>query len=720
VTSAFRLAMSQVVFLTLAAGSASSPVAEAVIRVGSASIAHDPESNTWLISSAGTTLTLGLGPGRDFQVVRLASPSGEPRTIGALPDTQINVEGKVLPFGSRAAGFVYQNVTTSVKATTVQLDATFDLASAKLRATRHYAASSGSPTFETWTTFTPLGSPVALSDLSPLVLTVPAGTMHWLNGLQGDSTDAPHDTAFTLQQRTLSVGERMTIGATGRSSEQAVPWFAIDGGPDVFYGGLLWSGAWSLTATRSAAGLDLTLGLPAMSTSVSSAVDGPHAFFGVACGSLADASAALRSFILHGLRAGRAFDPLVTYNSWFAYGVKIDEAAMRDEIDGAASLGAELFVVDAGWYAGAGRDGTGDYTSGLGSWQVDASRFPNGLKPLRDYAHDRGMKFGLWVEPERIAQATIGRNGLAQEGWLAKRDGKYGSADAAQLCFGGGAARQWVLDRLTVLIESVQPDYLKWDNNFWLNCNRSGHVHGASDGNFAHVNGLYEILSILRARYPDLLIENVSGGGNRLDLGILRYSDVAWMDDRTTPSVKVRHNIQGLSAVFPPAYLLSFVMDDRDETMHGASDVPLLVRSRMSAILGLCFRTYELGDEASANLAIDIATYKNLRGTLRTASGALLTAQAAAADGPPWDVFQTSPETKHPIVIWAFQSDAGVPDVVVHPVALRPRAMYEVRSLDVGPLGVLSGADLMADGIAIVTSPFSAAHVIVLTAVRDQ
>jgi len=73
------------------------------------------------------------------------------------------------------------------------------------------------------------------------------------------------------------------------------------------------------------------------------------------------------------------------------------------------------------------------------------------------------------------------------------------------------------------------------------------------DGNFGHVNALYGLLSALRDRYPDLLIENVSGGGNRLDIGMLRYTDVAWMDDRTAPSVHVRHNIEGLTAVFPPA-----------------------------------------------------------------------------------------------------------------------------------------------------------------------
>ena len=82
--------------------------------------------------------------------------------------------------------------------------------------------------------------------------------------------------------------------------------------------------------------------------------------------------------------------------------------------------------------------------------------------------------------------------------------------------------------------------------------------------------------------YPDMLIENVSGGGNRLDLGMLRYTDVAWMDDRTAPSVHVRHNVEGLSAVFPPAYLLSFLTDHEGEPLHDSPDISLYVRSRMA------------------------------------------------------------------------------------------------------------------------------------------
>jgi alpha-galactosidase len=707
------------VLLSMAGSIAPRTSAETVVQAGTAAISNDPETGTWTLSADGSSLTLGIDASQDFRVIRLQSDSGEPRTLGTLPDTQISVGGKTLPFGSRAAGFVFQNASASADGFTVKLDATFDLPSARLRTTRHYVAASGSPTFETWTTFSSLGAAVNVSDLNAFMLTIPAGTIHWVNGLQGDGVEAAHDAAFTLEQRTLQSGERLALGAVGRASEQTVPWFAVDNGPDVFYAGLLWSGAWSLSAARNSGSLDLRLGLGTMSTSVSSPVDGPHAFFGVTPGDLGNVSAALRTFVLHRLRAGRPLDPQVTYNTWFAYGVEIDDATMREEIDGAANLGAERFVVDAGWYLGAGRGGVGDFSSGLGTWQVDPARFPSGLGALSDYAHARGLTFGIWVEPERVAMSTVGRPGLAQEAWLAKNGGKYGSSDFAQLCLGSPAARQWVFDRLAALISAARPDYLKWDNNFWINCDRSGHVHGSSDGNFAQVNGLYDVLSRLRNEYPDVAIENVSGGGNRLDLGMLRYTDAAWMDDRTTPSARVRHNLQGLSAVFPPAYLLSFVMSDPDEPLRNAPDLSLLFRSRMSGILGLCFRTTDLDEDEVAAMRQEVDNYRAIRDALRTASGTLLTAQASTTNGPGWEVYQTTPFGNSPVVLWAFQNDRGVRNILVRPVGLHHRT-YEVQGADAGPLGYVTGSSLMEDGIEIRTSSRSAARMILLTPVRME
>jgi alpha-galactosidase len=277
------------------------------------------------------------------------------------------------------------------------------------------------------------------------------------------------------------------------------------------------------------------------------------------------------------------------------------------------------------------------------------------------------------------------------------------------------AARQWLMDRLTTLLDEVQPDYVKWDNNMFVNCDRDGHGHGATDGNFAHTNALYDMLSQLRARYPALLIENVSGGGNRLDIGMLRFTDVAWMDDRTAPSVHVRHNIQGLSAIFPPAYLLSFVTDHDTEPLHDAPDLPLYFRSRMAGALGLCFRGDDFTDDEHSGMAREIDIYKAARATISLAAGSLLTRQAAPEDGPPWDVLQESTAEHDQVVLSAVQSDIGMPTFNIKPTDLQPDAIYQVQSVDAGALGAATGRALMTDGIDLQQSPNSAAHILIIT-----
>ncbi|HZP47066.1 MAG TPA: glycoside hydrolase family 36 protein [Vicinamibacterales bacterium] len=705
-----RLALSSLIALSLF-GARLEAASTLVAQDGDASISHDP-SGEWTLTAGGATLTLVAESGRDFAVSRFVAPSGAVWTVGSAADSSFRVRGQLVSFGARADGFEFRAVSVTANAPRLQLDASYDVAAADLQVTRHYAIASGSPTFETWTTYTS-ASGATIADLSALQITVPAGTLRWVTGLQGDNADVVSDTAFTRSQQTLDLGASLTLGATGRASERIVPWFAVDGAKDELYAALMWSGAWSLTATNSAGGLRLAYALPPMTTAVHGSVDGAHVVFGAAPGGVPEATAALRSYVLAGIRGGRPLQPLVTYNTWFAYGTEIDEATLEAEMDRQAALGVELFVVDAGWYEGAGAGGPFDFDAGLGSWTPDAARFPNGLRPLRDYAHALGMQFGIWVEPERVNLALVGAPGI-QEAWLATSGGSYGSDHAAQICLSVAAARQYILDRLTDLIDAVQPDYLKWDNNMWVNCDRDGHEHGATDGNFAHVQGLYQVLGALRDRYPALLLENVSGGGNRLDLGMLRFTDAAWMDDRTAPSVHVRHNIEGLSAVFPPAYLLSFVTDHDTEPLHDSPDLPLYFRSRMAGALGLCFRGDGFSDGDLAGIAHEIDIYKAMRDTQRAAAAALLTGQAQPADGPPWDVLQESASGNGQSLLWAYQSDQGTDTILVRPTGLIADATYDVQSVDTGSLGTATGAAIMADGIRLIQSPNTAAHVLLL------
>ena len=394
----------------------------------------------------------------------------------------------------------------------------------------------------------------------------------------------------------------------------------------------MWSGAWRISGDR----LGDRLRVRASFTDTPAAgptrdIEVPHTFFGLASFPSSPAWA-IRQFVLRGIRHGRPFTPLVTYNTWFVYGTTINEDVLVGEIDRAAALGVELFVVDAGWYGGTGVSGDSDFEAGLGSFAADADRFPSGLASLADYAHSAGMKFGLWVEPERVAldlladlaghaeRVARGPRRLVRLG-DGRSDLPRQSRSAPMGPRQGGGARG-----------GIRPDYLKWDNNGWINCNRSGHGHGNGDGNFSHVQGLYDVLGELRTRFPDLLIENVSGGGNRLDFGMLALTDVAWMDDLSSPSSRVRHNLEGLAAAMPPAYLLSFVIAGEGEEIDTGHDLANIVRSRMPGVLGMTFRAAALDPAAIPLLADEIRRYKTYRDVVATASATLLSAQAPAVD----------------------------------------------------------------------------------------
>jgi alpha-galactosidase len=684
--------------------------AEIVASLGDASIDHDVTGHSWKISAGGASMVVTIDPADDYAITSFTSPSGVEwiRTVNS--DAIVVANGRSRVFGRRSDGFVYSSASARTNGLRLELASTFLLTSENLSATRHVAVASGSPTFEVWTTFQSLGGAVALSNLDGFQASIAPGAINWLTGEQPLASNPTLDSEFGRRKQTLSTNQTVSFGSTARSSEGTVPWLSVDGATDEFYSALMWSGGWSLQVTRTAAALSLDWGLGAMTTVAGAApVEGPHVLIGVARGSLPAAAAALRTYVLQGLRGGRAISPLVTYNTWYAYGTAVNEASMQREMARAASMGVELFVIDAGWYVGADTKNTTDFTPGLGSWTVDPDRFPDGLAALADTAHALGMKFGLWVEPERVDINLVGQNGL-DESWLSTSGGDYQSDNSAMICLAGAAGRQWVIDHLTALLDAVRPDYVKWDNNLWVNCDRAGHGHGATDGSFAHVTALYGILATLRQRYPSMLIENCSGGGNRLDFAMLQYTDVAWMSDQTSPSVRVRHNVEGLSLIFPPAYLLSFLTDLGWEPLHDSPDLALYARSRMMEAFGLSVRSLWLSDSDVAALAGQVAFYKRLRPLVTAASVTALSAQALG-DETQWDLVQET-GTGGGVVIFAFNGAAAPTSTLVTPANLPATALYQVLSIDGSVRGTMSATDLSTNGLTLFRSPTTAAQIL--------
>lgn len=695
--------------------------AEVLARQNGVVVERAGASGPWTLANGTVELTVGFdarhrltvqGPSLSGTDVRVVEPSQEAALV--LNGRQVALSNAAQQ-STRLVG-----VAVTGQGSGLRLDLTFASSSPAARITRSYACFPAVPVLEVWTEVTvPKGS-AALSVDSPVVwrVSTSAQELSWLRGLH-----APEQTggSFSLERQYVGAGDSLRLEATGRSTEAAVPWFTASRDGQTVFGGLMWSGRWALTADGDPDSALVSFSLP--DVSVRATLDhpfvSPHGFLGVVAGGEASVAAAMRQFLIDIVRDGRGFDPLVTYNTWFAHGTRINADVVAREIEAASRIGAELFQLDAGWHEGSKADGFFDFDHGLGNWRADTGRFPDGIRPLADLAHERGMRFGLWVEPERVDLAALGHPESAAESWLATSGGRYRPDVAedeertAQICLAHPAARQWVLDQLIRLIEEYGVDYIKWDNNAWVLCDREGHDHGGSDGDVAHVQGLYAILAELRARYPTLLIENCSGGGARIDLGLARYTDVGWMDDRTAPSLHVRHNLQGLSTMLPPAYLLSYAMSGSGERLDEGGDLGWLTRSRMLGVLGLTYRSQDLDDDAAAALGREVETYKQLRGVLRDASAALLTEQTSEQSAPAWDA-TLAVTTSGAAVLFAFQNDGAAERLTVFPVLLLPDVEYEVTSIDGRPAVRATGHELMEAGIELQEGR-SQAQVLLLT-----
>ena len=687
------------------------------ISAGDTFITED--RNQWTIGSSAVSLTVGFDGTGVLEVENISEPeSGARWDVGSTPDSSFLMQSRRLSPGQ--SGFVLRQSQAESFGDGVRLRLVFEETTSHLRVTRSYAAFPGSPGIEVWSTFEADAAVpnVTVSDIGVLQVATRATDVSWVTGLGAPATEGGR---FTRRRQAIAPHLRLDIGATGRSSVSAIPAVSLGGSPGHLITGLLWSGAWGLSVGEpDAAGqatAKISLGSVATTIRYGQPFETPHGFLGISAPGDLNLSAAWQAYVKNGVRHGRPIDPQVTYNTWFARGTAIDQDTIRAEMDRAAQVGIDLFVVDAGWYPGGSNPS--DFSTGLGTWTVDARRFPSGLAALRDYAHGLGLKFGIWVEPERVDTATVNRPGLAKERYLATANGRYNaglkneSAPAAQICLADGEARQWVFNELVQFLDSVQPDYLKWDNNDWVNCDRSGHGHGESDGNLLHVRGLYGILAALRDRYPNMSIENCSTGGNRLDFGMLQYTESAWMDDVSGPSTRVRHNLEGLTQMFPPGYLLSFVMDDPSEPIHHASDLEMIIRSRMPGILGFSLRFDEFESSELATMRREVLSYRRTRPVIRDAMPVLLSAQVDPAGSRASDSLELVSSRTGDAVAYLFAAQGQTVASMSWPVLLNPDVTYGVGGR--GSRVQVLGSALMADGLEAPRGSSSAARVVVLS-----
>ena len=241
----------------------------------------------------------------------------------------------------------------------------------------------------------------------------------------------------------------------------------------------------------------------------------------------------------------------VTLNVWEAVYFDHDEARLLRLADHAADLGIERFVLDDGWFRGRRDD-----TAGLGDWYVDEAVWPRGLGPLAARVLERGMEFGLWIEPEMVnPDSDLARR---HPEWILATGDRTPVLARSQLVLdlARPEAYAYVLGRIVAILEETPVAYLKWDHNRDLVDAGSG-ARGTA-GVHAQTLATYRMLAELKRRFPGLEIESCSSGGGRVDLGVLEHTDRVWASDCIDPLERQQIN-RWTAQLLPPELIGSHI-----------------------------------------------------------------------------------------------------------------------------------------------------------------
>ncbi len=226
----------------------------------------------------------------------------------------------------------------------------------------------------------------------------------------------------------------------------------------------------------------------------------------------------------------------IVLNSWEAAYFDFDKQKLCDIIDGAANTGIDTFVLDDGWFGV--RDGD---KAGLGDWVVNTKKLPGGLRPVIDHAHEKGMKFGLWFEPEMVNKdSDLYR---AHPDWIVRMNSlePCPGRDQYVLDLSKKEVRRYIIDSVSKILRENEISYVKWDMNRPL-----------SEGKFHHdyVLGLYEICEAIVCGFPDILFEGCASGGCRFDPAMLYYFPQIWTSDNSDAYARTRIQY-GTSLCYP-------------------------------------------------------------------------------------------------------------------------------------------------------------------------
>ncbi len=300
-------------------------------------------------------------------------------------------------------------------------------------------------------------------------------------------------------------------------------------------------------------------------------------------------------------------------NSWEGAYFDFDAKVLKDMIDDAAGMGLEMFVLDDGWFGN--KYPRNDAKMGLGDWQVNRTKLPAGIDDIASYAHEKGLKFGIWIEPEMVSP----KSELAEKHpeWIVHAEGR----DIPKV------RNQWLLDLSNPEVQdfvfsvfdntmklSKNIDYIKWDANRNANSVGSDYLPADRQSHFwiDYAQGFYKVMERIRAEYPDVIIQACASGGGRVEYGALKHFNEFWTSDNT--EALSRAKIQYGTSLFYPAIVMGSHVSAVPNHQSG-NVTPLKFRFDMACAgrLGMELQPKNMTEEEKAFAKTAIENYKEYR-----------------------------------------------------------------------------------------------------------
>ena len=303
----------------------------------------------------------------------------------------------------------------------------------------------------------------------------------------------------------------------------------------------------------------------------------------------------------------------ILINNWEATYFDFTEEKILEIADKAAQVGIELFVLDDGWFGK--RD---DTTSSLGDWVEDRRKLPDGLKGLEEKIHEKGLQFGLWLEPEMISEnSDLYRRHPDYVLHTPGRPYTYGRGQLV-LDLSREDVCDYVIESISKVLESAQIDYVKWDMNRHLTDVGSGFYSAARQGEITHryVLGLYRILETLTNKYPDILFESCSSGGGRFDPGMLYYMPQTWCSDNTDAVCRLKIQY-ATSLTYPPITIGAHVSGCPNQQTGRETSLSTRGFAAMSANMGYELDLTKCSEEELEQIKQQVDFYKEIRETIQ-------------------------------------------------------------------------------------------------------